>query len=77
MNRNSLRRFRILNDMKCVFGGLSAALLFCGNAAHAADGFATVRCGSDVPKALIGRTMSNERVVVGFDVAWPERSETS
>ena len=48
--------------MKKVFGILSAAFLFCGNAACASDGFSSVRCGSDVPKALIGRTMSNERV---------------
>jgi hypothetical protein len=50
--------------MKNVFGILSAAFLFCGNACCASDGFSAVRCGSDISKALIGRTMSNERVVV-------------
>src|SRR5438067_10666422 len=39
-------------------------LLFCGSVARASDGFSAVRCGSDIAKALIGRTMSNERVVV-------------
>jgi len=29
-----------------------------------ADGFDSVRCGSDVRKALLGRTMSNEKIVV-------------
>jgi hypothetical protein len=38
--------------------------LFCGNAFCASDGFSAVRCGSDIPKALIGQTMSNERVVL-------------
>src|SRR5438046_4279587 len=28
-----------------------------------ADGFDSVRCGSDVRKALLGRTMSNETIV--------------
>ena len=28
------------------------------------DGFKDVRCGSDIPMALIGRTIPNERVVV-------------
>lgn len=50
--------------MKNVIGFLSVAFLFCGHASYAADGFSAVRCGSDVPKALIGRTMSNERVAV-------------
>jgi hypothetical protein len=40
------------------------AVLFCANDARASDGFSAVRCGSDISKALIGRTMSNERVVV-------------
>ncbi len=47
------------------FGILPVTLfLFCGNASCASDGFGAVRCGSDIPKALIGQTMSNERVVV-------------
>src|SRR5262252_10312773 len=29
-----------------------------------ADGFDSVRCGSDVRKALLGRTMPNEKIVV-------------
>src|SRR5712672_2269079 len=40
------------------------ALLFCGSGMYAADGFSAVRCGSDIPKALVGRTMANERSVV-------------
>ena len=39
-------------------------LLFCGSSICDADGFDSVRCGSDVGKALLGRTMSNERIVV-------------
>ena len=50
--------------MKHVVGVVSVAFLFCGSAAFAADGFGSVRCGSDIPKALIGRTMSNEPVAV-------------
>jgi len=38
------------------------ALLFCANVCRASDGFGAVRCGSDIAKALIGRTMSNEPV---------------
>ena len=49
--------------MKGVFGILSAGFLFCGNAFCAPDGFGSVHCGSDVFKALVGKTMSNERVV--------------
>lgn len=37
--------------------------LFCWSGAYA-DGFDSIRCGSDVRKALLGRTMKNERVVV-------------
>src|SRR5437867_4197648 len=37
--------------------------LFCGSSICAADGFDSVRCGSDVRKALLGRKMSNERIV--------------
>lgn len=39
-------------------------LLCCGQHARASDGFGAIRCGSDIAKSLIGRTMSNERVVV-------------
>jgi len=38
--------------------------LFCLNSIYGADGFESVRCGSDVRKAMIGRKVSNERVVV-------------
>jgi hypothetical protein len=38
--------------------------LFCSSSICAADGFDSVRCGSDVRKALLGRTMSNERTAV-------------
>jgi hypothetical protein len=36
--------------------------LFCGTGTYALDGFSSVRCGSDIPLALKGRTMRNERV---------------
>lgn len=39
-------------------------LLFCSGSVYAGDGFESVRCGSDVPKALTGRKMSNDTVVV-------------
>ena len=38
--------------------------LFCGSSVCDADGFDSVRCGSDVRKALLGRKMSNEKIVV-------------
>src|SRR5438874_3412833 len=38
-------------------------LLFCTSNICYADGFDSVRCGSDVRKALLGRKMSNERLV--------------
>jgi hypothetical protein len=38
--------------------------LFCTSTICNADGFDSVRCGSDVRKALLGRTMTNEKVVV-------------
>jgi hypothetical protein len=38
--------------------------LFCLSSICDADGFDSVHCGSDVRKALLGRTMSNERIVV-------------
>jgi hypothetical protein len=38
--------------------------LFCGSSICNADGFDSVRCGSDVRKALLGRTMSNQKIVV-------------
>ena len=38
-------------------------LFFCASSIYGADGFDSVRCGSDVRKALLGRTMSNETIV--------------
>src|SRR6266481_1458888 len=38
--------------------------LFCMTSIYGADGFDSVRCGSDVRKALLGRKMSNETIVV-------------
>ncbi len=37
---------------------------FCGSNICDADGFDSVQCGSDVRNALLGRTMSNEKIVV-------------
>ena len=39
-------------------------LLFCSSSICNADGFDSVRCGSDVRKALLGGAMPNEKVVV-------------
>src|SRR5258708_18459719 len=38
--------------------------LFFMTSIYGADGFDSVRCGSDVRKALLGRRMSNEKIVV-------------
>jgi hypothetical protein len=38
--------------------------LFCTSTICNADGFDSVRCGSDGRNALLGRTMTNEKVVV-------------
>ena len=38
--------------------------LLCGSSICNADGFDSVRCGSDVRKALLDRKMSNEKIVV-------------
>ncbi|HWY40211.1 MAG TPA: hypothetical protein VNX27_05395 [Chthoniobacterales bacterium] len=43
---------------------LLVLLLLCVSSIFGADGFESVRCGSDIRKALIGRKTSNERVVV-------------
>ena len=37
--------------------------LFCWTSICAADGFESVRCGSDIGKALLGCRMSNEKIV--------------
>jgi hypothetical protein len=49
--------------MKGLLAGCVFLSLCCGTA-YALDGFETVRCGTDIPKSLIGKRMSNERVVV-------------
>jgi hypothetical protein len=49
---------RILSTLFVIFP------LFCGRGVYALDGFSTVRCGSDIRQALIGKTMRNERVVL-------------
>ena len=38
--------------------------LSCMSSIYGADGFDSVRCGSDIRKALLGRTMSNGTIVV-------------
>jgi hypothetical protein len=38
--------------------------LFCASSVCAADGFDSAHCGSDVGKALLGKKMSNEKIVV-------------
>ena len=43
---------------------LQVLLLFCRITVCNADGFDSVRCGSDVRKALVGHKMSNEPVAV-------------
>jgi hypothetical protein len=43
---------------------MSVLLLFCASSIYGADGFDSVRCGSDIRKALLGRKMSNEKNVV-------------
>ena len=37
--------------------------LVCSSSVCDADGFDSIRCGSDVRKALLGRKMSNEKIV--------------
>jgi len=47
--------------MKRIASLLVALLVVCP-AAYASDGFEKVRCGADIPKALIGQHLSNEPV---------------
>jgi len=50
--------------MKTFFASLTLILpLSCMSGVYAGDGFEAVRCGSDIPKALIGRKGSDEPVV--------------
>jgi hypothetical protein len=39
------------------------ALLLCSSSVYGADGFDSIRCGSDIAKALLGRKMSNEKTM--------------
>jgi hypothetical protein len=39
------------------------SVLVCGQG-WAADEFDTIKCGADIPKAMVGKPSSNERVVV-------------
>jgi hypothetical protein len=51
--------------MRIVIGSLIVVLaLFSQNAYSASDEFKDVTCGSDIPKAIIGKHSPNERVVV-------------
>ena len=43
---------------------ISLLSLFCSRGVCNADGFESIRCGTDVGKALLGRKMSNEKIVV-------------
>lgn len=40
------------------------ALLFCTSSVCGADGFDSIRCGSDIAKVVLGRKMSNEKTMV-------------
>jgi len=58
-------------NMKCLMNTKKILSIFtlvlplvCGSSISAADGFDSVRCGSDVGKALVGHKMSNEPVAV-------------
>jgi hypothetical protein len=45
------------------FSATLVFLVILSNAAQARDGFEAVKCGADIPTALIGRIQSNEPVV--------------
>jgi hypothetical protein len=52
-------------NTKVILGTLVLVLpLVCISSICDADGFDSVRCGSDVRKALLGRRMPNEKIVV-------------
>jgi hypothetical protein len=42
---------------------MMVSALFCSSNICDADGFDSIRCGADVRKALLGHTMSNEKIV--------------
>lgn len=51
--------------MKAIVATFTLVLpLFCMSSICDADGFDSVRCGSDVGEALLGRKMSNEKVSI-------------
>jgi hypothetical protein len=52
-----------MKTKKIVASFLGVLLLFCVNSIFAGDGFESVRCGSDIAKALIGHKSQNEPVV--------------
>jgi hypothetical protein len=51
------------NTISTICTGL-LLFLFCTASVRPQDGFSGIRCGADIPKALIGRVMRNERVAV-------------
>ena len=56
--------FRLVQTKRIVWIFTVFFPLFWGSNICAADGFDSVRCGSDIRKALVGRKMSNEKIVV-------------
>jgi hypothetical protein len=40
------------------------ALLFCSSSVCGADGFDSIRCGSDIANRLLGRKLSNEKTMI-------------
>ena len=42
---------------------LLVVLIFYGNVSWASDGFGDIHCDADIPKALIGKHMSDEPVI--------------
>ena len=54
---------RLIQTKRIVAIFIAVFALFCGSNICAADGFESVHCGSDVRKALVGRKMSNEKIV--------------
>jgi hypothetical protein len=47
-----------------MFSIVIATMLVSASAAYAGDGFEAVRCGSDIPSALVGKRLSNEPFAV-------------
>jgi hypothetical protein len=58
----SRKGWQARNMKLCVFFLITS--LLATNALGGSDGFSGIKCGSDIPKALIGKRMSNETVVV-------------